>query len=190
MQTFPCESKLKRGLAFTSHSHGLSAPLSRDPWFLQIRWCFYHLTTASPLPRTAECPEPLCLPWVLPMTGCSCKHLRGRYSPFIAHPGSCARPNPSQRLEFPLGSWVFAGCRQSLLGDGPSQHYLCNPCEVAWTHTPPRLLDAFTHFFSKNFGLTKRERSSARGDIPAMQQRQGRSFEAAVIRLPSGFFTC
>ncbi len=33
--------------------------------------------------------------------------------------------------------WVFAGCCQSLLGDGPSRHYLCNPCVGAWTHTPP-----------------------------------------------------
>ena len=28
---------------------------------------------------------------------------------------------------------TFAGCRQSLLGDGPSRRYLCNPCMGAWT---------------------------------------------------------
>jgi hypothetical protein len=45
-----------------------------------------------------------------------------------------------------LGRRVFAGCHQSLLGDGPSRHYLCNPCVGAWTHTPPCLPGALAHF--------------------------------------------
>ncbi len=66
-----------------------------------------------------------------------------------------------------LGHQVFAGCRQSLLGDGPSRHYLCNPCIGAWTHTPPCSSDACAHFFSENTGLTPRETRSAREKFPA-----------------------
>ena len=62
-------------------------------------------------------------------------HIRGHYPSFIAHTGSCARPNPSPRLWINLLRRVFAGCRQSLLGDGPSRRYLCNPYERAWTPT-------------------------------------------------------
>ena len=55
-----------------------------------------------------------------------------------------------QTKSLPAPRWslvrrVLAGCRQSLLGDGPSRHYLCNPCVGAWTHTPPRLSSALAH---------------------------------------------
>jgi hypothetical protein len=42
---------------------------------------------------------------------------------------------------------VLAGCCQSLLGDGPSRRYLCNPCTGAWTLTPGCLSGAFIRFF-------------------------------------------
>ena len=80
-----------------------------------------------------------------------------------------------------LGRAVCAGCRQSLLGDGPSQRYLCNPCVGAWTHTPPRFLDACAHCFSKNIGLTSREIRSAREVLPCAATLQDAVFEAAVI---------
>ena len=64
------------------------------------------------------------------------RHIRRHYPSFIAPTGSCARPNPSRRLWFDLIRQVFAGCRQSLLEDGPSRHYLCNPCVSAWPPTP------------------------------------------------------
>ncbi len=83
-----------------------------------------------------------------------------------------------------LGHQIFAGCRQSLLGDGPSRHYLCNPCIGAWTHTPPRSSDAFAHSFSEDTGLTPRETRSARETSPAMQLPQG-----AVFRGCSHSFT-
>jgi len=86
-----------------------------------------------------------------------------------------------QTKSLPAPRWllvhrVFAGCRQSLLGDGPSRHYLCNPCIGAWTHTPPRSSDALAHFFSEDTGLTPRETRSARETIPAMQLPQGAVF--------------
>jgi len=57
---------------------------------------------------------------------------------------------------------VFAGCRQSLLGDGPSRRYLRNPCMGAWTPTPGRLPGASTRFFPGSIGLTSESIGSAR----------------------------
>jgi hypothetical protein len=51
-------------------------------------------------------------------------HIRGHYPSFIAHMHSRARPKPSRRLQLSLIRRVFAGCCQSLLGDGPSRRYL------------------------------------------------------------------
>ena len=62
---------------------------------------------------------------------------------------------------------VFAGCRQSLLRDGPSRRCLCNPCIGARTSTPRCPSDALTRFFSEGFGLSPRGRGSAHRIIPA-----------------------
>ena len=89
-------------------------------------------------------------------------HIREHYPSFIAHTGSCARPKPSRRLQLSLIRRVFAGCHQSLLGVGPSRHYLCNLCMGAWTLTPQRSFGALARFFPKDNGLTLDPRSSAR----------------------------
>jgi len=81
-------------------------------------------------------------------------HIRERYPSFIAHTDSCARPNPSRRLQLSLLRQVFAGCHQSLLGDGPSRCYLLNLYMGAWILIPRRLFGASTRFFPKSFGLT------------------------------------
>ena len=86
-----------------------------------------------------------------------------------------------QTKSLPAPRWslvrrVLAGCRQSLLGDGPSRHYLCNPCVGAWTHTPPRLSSALAHSFLESTGLTPRKMRSAREIVPAMQRQQGAVF--------------
>ena len=57
---------------------------------------------------------------------------------------------------------VLAGCCQSLLEDGPSRRYLCNPYMLARTHTPPRLLGAFTRFFPRSISLSLERRGSTR----------------------------
>ncbi len=79
---------------------------------------------------------------------------------------------------FSLVRWVFAGCRQSLLGDGPSRHYLCNPCIGAWTLTPLCFPGALTRFFPRNIGLTPRETRSAHKITPAMRLPQGSVFRS------------
>ena len=80
-----------------------------------------------------------------PSAQCLMQHVRGSYPSFIAHTGSCARPNPSLPVSaLALYGWVFAGCCQPLLGDGPSRRYLHNPCVGAWTPTPPRSAGALT----------------------------------------------
>ena len=125
-----------------------------------------------------------------PLPACGCyplrrdvsHHVRGHYPSFIAHMGSWARPNPSGRLWLSLVRPVFAGCCQSLLGDGPSRRYLCNPCIGAWTLTPLCLLGAFTRFFPRSIGLTLDLRRSAHRKAPYNATSTGsRLFEAAVI---------
>ena len=71
---------------------------------------------------------------------------------------------------------VFAGCCQPLLGDGPSRRYLCNPCTVVWTHTPPQPSGALVRFFPEDIGLTIRFNRSACENIPAKQLQQGPRF--------------
>jgi hypothetical protein len=56
---------------------------------------------------------------------------------------------------------VFAGCCQSLLGNGPSRRYLCNPCIGAWTLTPGCLSGASVRFFPESDSLTSVAPSSA-----------------------------
>jgi len=125
---------------------------------------------------TTEYPEPLCPSMdVIQARDDFKSHLGRRYSPVTAHTGSCARPSPSHRLVF-LVRRVFAGCHQSLLGVGPSRHYLCNPCVGAWTHTPPCPPGASAHFFPESNGLTPRETRSAHETIPAMRFPQGAVF--------------
>ena len=113
-------------------------------------------------------------------------HVGRHYPSFIAHTGSWARPKPSTRLRLSLLRLVFAGCCQSLLGDGPSRRYLCNPCMGAWTLTPRCSFGALTRSFPKNIGLTLDLRRSAHQTTPAMQLQQGTLFEVAVIPLCSG----
>ena len=103
-------------------------------------------------------------------------HVREHYPSFIAHTGSCARPNPSRRLQLSLIRRVFAGCHQSLLGIGPSRHYLHNHCMVAGTHTPQCPFGAFTRFFPKGFGLHLLGNSLAHLNIPYNATSTGRGF--------------
>ena len=118
--------------------------------------------------------------------GSMCCHLNRHYPVLIAHTGSWARPKSSPRLRLSLLRWVFAGCCQSLLDDGPSRLCLCNPCVGAWTPTPQRPSGAFARFFPGGSGLTLKDRRSTYQMFPVMQLQQGHRLEAAVIPLCSG----
>ena len=103
-------------------------------------------------------------------------HLRGHYSSFIAHTGSCASPISSFLFRVLLIKKVFAGCCLPLLEVGPSRHYLCNPCVGDWTHTPPCSSGALTRFFPKDIGLTSRETRLAHKNTPAIATSAGSPF--------------
>ena len=83
---------------------------------------------------------------------------------------------------------VFAGYCQSLLEDGPSRHYLCNPCVGAWTPTPQCPSGALARFFPEDNGLTSDVTGSAHQTTPIMQLQQGILFRGCshfvMFRLP------
>ena len=83
---------------------------------------------------------------------------------------------------------VFAGCCQSLLGDGPSRRYLCNPCTGAWTLTPGCLSGAFIRFFPDSSSLTSVAPSSAHPTTAAMPLQRRPYFRggshSVMFRLP------
>ena len=118
----------------------------------------------------------------------SMHNIRERYLSFIAHTGSCARPNSSCHLDFTLDQQVLAGCCEPLLEDGPSRHYLRNPCVGAWTPTPQRPFSAFARFFLKGNGLTLVVRSSAHQIGPYNATSTGLFFRGCshffMFRLP------
>ena len=113
-------------------------------------------------------------------------HLEGRYPLVVAHTGSCAKPPPSAHLGSRLARTVFAGSRQSLLGDGPSRHYLCDPCAGARTHTPPRSSAARVHSLTEDTGLTPRETGLARGSTPTWQLLRGAVFRGCSHSITFG----
>jgi hypothetical protein len=140
---------------------GAGAPFAPPSWSLHRPFA----TTRAPQDPAlslAACPSswppsaqsPFARPGRYPRRGGLESRLEGRYPLVVAHTGSCVRPPSSQRLRFALGRWVFAGCRQSLLEDGPSRHYLCDPCAGARTPTPPRSSAAHVRFFTEDTGLT------------------------------------
>ncbi len=169
MRAFPCEWKLKRWCtlhpSLASFTHTLASPPTRmiPDQCLGTCWTTKPPSAQSPFARGGRYPP-------------SGRLQEPPQKTLLLLHRSYGLMRQTKSLPVPrdvLVHRVFAGCHQSLLGDGPSRYYLCNPCIGAWTHTPPRSSDAFTHFFSENTGLTLRETSSARERIPVMQLQQG-----------------
>ena len=75
-----------------------------------------------------------------------------------------------------LRRWVFAGCCQSLLGDGPSRRYLCIPCVGAWTHTPGCHPCARARFFQRCSGHRPRCKELGPSNYPRKAASTGRPF--------------
>ncbi len=151
------------------------------------RWRFAHgsrLVNGTTAP--AQCPRPGPSPpgaqSPFARSGCypvrrDVRHHVGRHCPsFIAHTGSCVRPSPSPRFRYTLIRRVFAGCRQSLLGNGPSRRYLRNPCVGARTLTTQRPFGALARFFPKGIGLTPGTTGSARQILAVMQLQRRENF--------------
>ena len=143
------------GLGSVPISQGAPSPTARNCGagapFAPTRWSLHRPFATTQAPRNpAQSPERTQLSWPpsaqspfarsgrYPRRGGLASRLEGRYPLVVARTGSCARPSPSPRLRIPVVRAVFAGCRQSLLRDGPSRHYLRDPCVGARTSTPPR----------------------------------------------------
>ena len=125
---------------------------------------------------TAECPEPLCPPGVLPATGRPPGPPRRTLLPLQSSYGLMRQSHHLSSLSADLMRRVSAGCCHPLLVVGPSRHYPRNPCGGDGTHTPPCPPGACTHFFPGGVGLTSRETRSAHESTPAMRLRQGALF--------------
>lgn len=146
----------------TARNCGAGAPFAPTTWSLRhpfattagMSQIAQHCVWLRAIVVATECPEPLCPKRVLPAPERPQGRLEGHYPLVFAHTGSCARPSRSPRLRSPVVRLVFAGCHQSLLRDGPSRHYLRDPCVGARTPTPPRSPAARVRFFAKDTGLT------------------------------------
>jgi len=104
---------------------------------------------------TAKCPEPLCLTYGVTVSSGKCPALPQRALPLLHCSYELMRQTQSlSPTSVPLLRRVFAGCGPSLLGEGPSRRYLCNPCKGVWTPTPPHSSGAPVRFFPEDIGLT------------------------------------
>ena len=90
----------------------------------------------------------------------------GLYPSFIAHTSSCVRPNSSQCLRVTLVHWVFAGCCQSLLQDGPSRRYLRKSFPRCLDPYPGASPGANTRYFPGDIGLRRESTGSATRKYP------------------------
>ena len=147
----------------TARNCGAGAPFAPTRWSLHRPFATTQAPQdpaqrpgTDPLPWPPSAQSPFARSGRYPRRGGLESRLGGRYPLVVAHTGSCARPSPSPRLGSRLARRVFAGCRQSLLRDGPSRHYLRDPCVGARTLTPPRSSAARVRFFTEDTGLTPR----------------------------------
>jgi hypothetical protein len=114
---------------------------------------------------TTKCPEPLCPIKELPiMVGHPSVPSEG-----ITPPSSLIRAhapvlNPPTASGFNLVRWVFAGCRQSLLGEGPFRPYLCESFSRCLVPYPGCSCGALARSFPQDIGLPPVRTRSALGN--------------------------
>ncbi len=176
---------LKRWRAYTPSPHGLPAPSSRTRYRMDsssesgcVSSCRNHRVPRAPLPGTG----------VTRHQGNLEGHLGRRYSSFIAHTGSCVRPKPSQLLGCPsvAGSWqvVASPCWEMALPDIIS-------AILAWALGPiPRRVPRLLLPISSPRTTASRHGKRVRHTEISLRCNFNRepSFEAAVIRSPSGSY--
>ena len=108
----------------------------------------------------------------MPATGVTSCGVTSRItSEGITPPSSLLRthapvPNPPSASGFNLVQRVFAGCRQSLLGVGPSRRYLCESFPTCLDPYPGCSCGALTRFFPQDFGLPHVRNGSAQCIFP------------------------
>ena len=117
----------------------------------------------------------------LPFPGVTCsggtsRSIRGSYPSFLAPTGSCARPSSSHLLDFRLVRWVFAGCHQSLLEDGPSRRYLCMSFRGCLAPYPGVSPGALSRFFPEDSGLPPGLTGSALRNLSVQRLPYGKPF--------------
>jgi hypothetical protein len=152
---------------------------------LRYPLAFHRLLPAlcpAAVPRRSHCPPrvPLHAPRRCRACPALLAQVSGSHAAFIAPTDSCARPSSCRRLRLSLFLRVLAGCGESLLHDGPSRHYLCDPCLGAWVPTPSRSSGALVRFFPESFGLTLGSSDSARDTLPQRSSMRGEYFGAAT----------
>ena len=123
----------------------------------------------------------------LPATGVTSCGVTSRItSEGVTPPSSLVRthapvPNPPSASGFNLVQRVFAGCRQSLLGVGPSRRYLCESFPTCLDPYPGCSCGALTRFFPQDFGLPHVRNGSAQRTLPV----QATSYTDAISGLQS-----
>jgi len=104
-------------------------------------------------PGAAKRPGPLCTSRVLPLTS------RRRTPRRRALPRLHRSYQPMRQTKTLPSTWLslirraFAGCRQSLLGVGPSRRYLCKLYTGTRPPAPSLFPSAYARFFLENIGL-------------------------------------
>ena len=137
------------------------------PWFASQGAPLFTGPTCPATPGAAKCPEPLCTWTVSRARHDVTHHVSGHYPAFIALTGSCASPQPSRCLGGTLGQWVYAGCCQPLLGEGPSRRYLCASVPACLDPYPGGSCGALTRFFPQDIGLPLVRTGSALHNVRA-----------------------
>ena len=95
---------------------------------------------------------------------------------------------PSARLRHRLARPVFAGCRQPLLGTGPSRRYLCQSFPTCLDPYSGCSRGAHTRFFPQDIGLPRVRNGSAHRKLPTATSvgADFRSCSHSLIFRPAG----
>ncbi|MBA7549159.1 hypothetical protein ES705_41632 [subsurface metagenome] len=109
--------------------------------------------------------EPLCLLQVLPSVVCR-PAANQRALPRLHRSYRPMRQTKNPLPAFMYMQVIFAGCSESLLEDGPSRLYLCNPFTGAWTPTPQRLFGALFPFLPEELRPHHRSNQFGTPNIP------------------------
>ncbi len=176
-RTFPGTAKFRHSLAHTPCIHGYTSRSTPSEVVTAI-WLSVQTVFPVRCPPSTESPFARRRCYLL-RNGFQHRFSR-RYPTFIAHTGSCARPNASRRTQLSLLRRVLAGCHEPLLAVGPSRRYSVNLSLGARTPTPVGDCGALARFFPQShrpsprydrvgFPTISRTATPVRGSISGLQ---------------------